>query len=89
MGDQTILTSNNGWTFDLNVPPPANCRRCRQPHWEMFPSGAQGRVSLLPAPTVDTQAGEPMGPAGTHGTSNAMLRMIQGMLQTKVMNPDH
>ena len=94
VGDQTILTSNKGWMFDLKGPPLVNCRRCGQPHWEMSPCGAQGRVSLLPASTADTQAGEPqagepMGPAGTDGTNDAMLRMIQGMLQTKAMNPDH
>ena len=53
VGDQTILTSNKGWTFDLNGPPPANCRRCGQPHWEMFPCGAQGRVSLQPTATAE------------------------------------
>ena len=89
VGDQTILTSNKGWTFDLNGPPPANCRRCRQPHWEMFPCGPQGRVSVLLASTADTQAGAPMGLARTEGTDDAMLRMIQGMLQTKAMNPYH
>ena len=58
VGDQTILTSNKGWTLDLNGPPPAICRRCGQPHWEMFPCGAQGRISLLPASATDTQAGD-------------------------------
>ena len=86
MGDQTILTSNKGWTFDPNPPPPPNCRRCGQPHWEMFPCGAQGRVSLLPAATADTQAGAPVGVAGAEGTD--VLRMIEGMLQMKAMNPD-
>ena len=54
----------------------------------MFPCGAQGTVSLLPAATADTQAGAPVGVAGTEGTDDAVLRMIQGMLQTKAMNPD-
>ena len=48
VGDQTILTSNKGWSFDLNEPPPSNCRRCGGMHWEMFPCGQQGTVSLLP-----------------------------------------
>ena len=89
VGDHTILTSNKGWTFDLNGLPPANCRRCGQPHWEMFPRGALGRVLLLPASTADTQAGAQGGISGTDGTDDAVLRMIQGMLQTKAMNPDH
>ena len=52
--DQTILTSNKGWAFDLNGPPLANCKRCGQPHGQMFPCGAQGRASLLTASTADT-----------------------------------
>ena len=43
VGDQTTLASNKGWTFDLKCPPLAKCSRCGQPHWEMFPYGAQGR----------------------------------------------
>ena len=76
VGDQTILTSNKGWTFDLNGPPPAICRRCGQPHWEMLPCGAQGRVSLLPAATAEAQAGAPAGAAAAEGSDDAMLRMI-------------
>ena len=69
-GDQTILTSNKGWTFDMNGPPPANCRRCGQPHWEMVPCGAQSRVSLLPTATAD--AGAPVGAAAAEGTDDAV-----------------
>ena len=29
-----------------------------------------------------------MEPAGPDGTNDAVLRMLQGMLQTKAMNPD-
>ena len=76
VGDQTIVASNKGWTFDLNGPPPANYRQCGQPHWKMIPCGAWGRVSLLPASMTDTQAGERMGPAGMDGTNDAVLRML-------------
>ena len=62
VGDQTVMTSNKGWTFDLNGPPPASCRRCGQLHWEMFPCGAQGRVSLLPQPA--TPIGQARGGGG-------------------------
>ena len=80
MGDQTILTSDKGWTFDLNGPPPANCRRRGQPHLEMFPCGGQGRVSLLPAVAVDAQDACHAGATGQEGADDAVLRMLQGML---------
>ena len=47
VGDQTIMTSNKGWSFGLNGPPPSSCRRCGGMHWEMFPCGPQGTVSVL------------------------------------------
>ena len=54
----------------------------------MFPCGAQGRVSLLPTATAEPQATAPAGAAAAEGSDDAMLRMIQGMLQAKAMNPD-
>ena len=86
VGDQTVMTSNKGWTFDLNGPPPANCRRCGQLHWEMFPCGAQGRVSLLPQPAT------PVGQAGVaggqrEGSDDAVLRMVQDLLQSRALDP--
>ena len=44
VGDQTILTSNKGWSFDLNGPPPSHCRRCGGMHWEMFPCGQANQL---------------------------------------------
>ena len=89
VGDQTILTSKKGWTFHLNAPPPANCTRCGQPHWEMFPCGAQGCVSLLPVSVADTPTFDQAGTAGQNGTNGAVLPMLQGMLQTRAVNPDY
>ena len=54
----------------------------------MFPCGAQVRVSLLPAAAVDTQAGENVGTMGQDGTDDAVLRMLQGMLQSRAVNPN-
>ena len=86
VGDQTVMTTNKGWTFDLNGPPPANCRRCGQLHLEMFPCGAQGRVSLLPQPAT------PVGQAGVaggqrEGSDDAVLRMVQDLLQSRALDP--
>ena len=35
VGDTTIMTSNKGWSFNLNGPPPSACHRCGGNHWEI------------------------------------------------------
>ena len=81
-----MMISNKGWTFDLNGPPPAKCRRSGQLHLEMFPCGAQGRVSLLPQPATPVgQEGEAGGQR--EGSDDAVLRMVQVLLQSRALDP--
>ena len=80
VGDQTILTSNKGWSFDLNGPPPSNCRRCARMHWEMFPCGQQGTVSALPQ-TDQQPAQNVQMPRSSSSQEDLLMKAVGALLQ--------
>ena len=76
VGDQTIMTSNKGWSSDLSGPPPWACHRCGGMHWDpMFPCCPQRTVSPLPQGLSPQRPGDST-PSSSSSQDDMLLKAV-------------